>query len=140
MTKRLIAAIVSVVLVLSLAILGCANKASLERGEWHLESYGTIGRTQTIIPGSEISLEFDQDEDRIMGSAGCNSYSAGYEIMDRFISIGRLSSTSMFCQEGIMEQELEYLEILQKSESYYVMGRKLTILSSGSRVLEFNRR
>lgn len=122
-------------------MLGCLGKSAyLEREEWRLESYGTIGQTQLTIPGTEITLQFDKDENKIMGSAGCNSYFAAYDVWDRFISIGSLSQTRMYCQEGIMEQELKYLEILQKSESYMVQGNKLIILSSGSQILEFNPR
>jgi heat shock protein HslJ len=143
MTKQLITVIVSAILILPLGMLGCSDKSVyLERAEWVLESYGTVGQTQTTLPDTEITLAFDDEENGISGTAGCNDYFAEYDISDRFISIGRLGSTRMYCQDprGTMEQELEYLEILQKSESYIIQDNELIILSSGSQILEFNPR
>ena len=143
MTKQLITVIVSAILILPLGMLGCSDRSAyLEREEWLLESYGIVGHTQTTLLGTEITLAFDNEENGISGSAGCNDYFAEYHTSDRFISIGRLGSTRMYCQDpqGIMEQELKYLEILQKSESYVIQDNELIILSSGSQILEFNSR
>ena len=124
--------IVLVVLIaaLILAITGCSGSSSaeLEDIKWILESYGDRDNPRDVIEGTEVTATFNSEDDRVTGVAGCNNYFGGYEINDG-LSVGMIGNTEMWCgePEGRMDQETEYLKILQAAESYTVKGSTLTI-------------
>ena len=87
---------------------------------------GRQGVVSSII-GTEMTATFDADG-AVSGSAGCNSYSAGYEVAGDAITIlMSLSTTMMACAEpeGIMEQEQEFLTALQSAASDKITGDRL---------------
>jgi heat shock protein HslJ len=115
---------------LILAFTGCSGSTTnnLEDVKWVLESYGDRDNPKNVIEGTEVTATFNNEDDRVTGSAGCNQYFGGYEIKDG-LSVGMLANTEMWCgePEGRMDQETEYLKILQAAESYTVKGSTLTI-------------
>lgn len=118
-----------------------ASEAMLQDGTWRLESYGEPGNLKTVIQGTEISAEFDGSKETIKGSAGCNHYSGSYEVKGGQLTIpGPLAATEMYCMEptGVMDQEQEYLTILQLAESYEINGEELRI-NCGGQVLILKR-
>jgi len=115
---------------LILAFTGCSGSTAnkLEDVKWVLESYGDRDNPKNVIDETEVTATFNSEDDRVTGSAGCNQYFGGYEIKDG-LSVGMLANTEMWCgePEGRMDQETEYLKILQTAESYTVEGSTLTI-------------
>ncbi|MFC2024935.1 DUF4382 domain-containing protein [Chloroflexota bacterium] len=106
---------------------------------WILHSYGEPENLKDIIIDTEITAEFVSSEGTVKGSAGCNSYFGSYELEDSQLSVpGPVGATEMYCgnPEGIMDQEQEYLAILQLAESYEIDGDELRI-NCGSHVLVF---
>ena len=95
----------------------------------------------SVIIGSEISAYFGEDG-QLTGNAGCNSYSAAYEIDGDQITIGPAITTRMACTdpEGVMEQETAYLAALEMASSYqFEDGQRLILLDSeGRRVVNYN--
>lgn len=79
------------------------------------------GGVTSLLPGSNITAEFTA-EGRVSGSAGCNSYSGGYELEGTSIVFSPISSTRKMCAEpaGIMEQEILFLQALEKSDTYSI--------------------
>jgi hypothetical protein len=76
----------------------------------------------------------------LTGSAGCNRYTAAYEIDGDSISIGPAASTRMFCAEpeGVMEQETAYLAALELAASYAIQGDTLELWSAeGARLASY---
>ncbi len=111
----------------------------LEGNAWALESYGEPGNLKDVLTDTEITAEFVSSEGAVRGSAGCNSYSGSYEMEDSQLSVpGPIAATEMYCMEpeGAMEQEQEYLAVLQLAESYEIDGNELQI-DCGSQVLIF---
>jgi len=110
---------------------GCTSTESdgLEDVTWALEQYGEKGNLNDVIEGSTVTATFDSQEDRLQGSAGCNHYFGGYEVNKEKLSISQIGSTEMYCMdpEGVMDQEQDFLQILQKAESYRVYGNELRI-------------
>ena len=115
---------------LILAFTGCSGSSSdkLEDVKWVLESYGDRDNPRDVIEGTEVTATFNSEDNRVTGVASCNNYFGGYEIKDG-LSVGMLANTEMWCgePEGRMDQETEYLTILQAAESYTVKGSTLTI-------------
>ena len=91
---------------------------------WTVIGYnnGRGGVVSTII-GTELTAAFGSDG-TVAGSAGCNNYSAGYEIDGDAITVGLPVATMMACAEpeGIMEQEQEFLTALGTAATYQIQG------------------
>jgi heat shock protein HslJ len=130
-------AVLTVVMILSFT--GCNGSSSnaLEDVKWMLESYGNRDNPLDVLEGTEVTATFNSEDDRVTGSAGCNTYFGGYELKDG-LSIGMLANTEMWCgePEGRMDQETEYLKILQTAKSYTIKGSRLTI-DCGDNVLVY---
>lgn len=120
----------------------CAKTDSITTSDlggttWVLQSYGEPGNLKDVLTDTDITAEFISSQGTVEGSAGCNSYSGSYEVEDIQLSIpGPIAATEMYCMEpeGVMEQEQQYLEILQAAESYSVEDGKLQI-NCGDQVL-----
>ncbi len=111
----------------------------IEDTDWVLQSYGEFGNLKDVLTDTEITAEFVSSDGTVEGSAGCNSYSGSYEVKDSQLSIpGPIAATEMYCQEpeGVMEQERQYLELLQAAESYSVEDGELQI-NCGGQVLVY---
>jgi heat shock protein HslJ len=138
MKKKGIILLLLVVTVLVM-IPGCTNSSSikLEDTGWILDVYGDRDNPKAVIDGTEITTTFSSDDRNVSGSAGCNNYFGSYEVGDG-LAIGMLASTEMWCgePEGRMDQETEYLKILQTAESYTIKDDVLTI-DCGDNVLVF---
>lgn len=96
---------------------------------WQAISYNN-GREAVVslLNGSEITALFDE-EGNLSGSAGCNNYSAGYQVDGNNITISPAAATMMFCAEpeGVMEQETAYLAALTTAATYSVQGDQLEL-------------
>ena len=69
---------------------------------------------------------------KVSGSAGCNNYSAGYEISGTQISFGPAMMTRRQCAEpeGIMAQEQEFLQALAAAEQFMLTAGQLELRDS----------
>jgi heat shock protein HslJ len=115
--------------ILALSLAGCGGQtAGFEDVKWELESYGETGSLQPVIEGTTITATFDSSKRQVSGSAGCNTYFGDYKIDDG-LTVSMLANTEMYCMdpEGVMDQEKEYLDILQQAKSYKVSGDRLEI-------------
>ena len=140
MKKLLFMVILSVSIVAGFVACSTQNSATiLGDTKWFLRSYGEQGHFRPIIEGTEITATFDNTESRISGSAGCNTYFAGYEAEDGRLSISEMAYTERACLSpaGIMEQEQEYLYILANARSFQADDTTLTIFCSGGLQLYF---
>ncbi len=103
--------------------------AALVGTHWSLTSYNNgKGGMQSLIIGTEITADFNEDG-TMTGSAGCNDYSAPYEVSEDRISIGMVIRTEMACMdpEGVMEQETQHLASLQNAVIYTIRDDRLEI-------------
>lgn len=119
-----------------------AQSSELAGTGWTVIGYnnGRGGVVSTII-GTELTADFGADG-MLTGSAGCNNYSAGYELGGSNITIGPAAATRMACAEpeGIMQQEQEYLAALQTAATYQISGDRLEIRTAeGATVATFER-
>ncbi|MFC1981404.1 YbaY family lipoprotein [Chloroflexota bacterium] len=115
------------------------SAAGLEDTRWILISYGEPKYLRSVLPNTEITMEFVSVEKTVKGSAGCNSYFGSYEVEGDQLSIpGPIGVTEMYCMdpEGVMDQEQDYLATLQLAESYDIDGNELRI-QCGNKVLIF---
>lgn len=103
------------------------------------------GGVVSVVIGTQLTAAFGEDG-TLTGSAGCNNYSASYELdeaaglAEGAISIGPAASTRMFCAEpeGTMEQEAQYLAALEMASTYRIEGDRLQLRDeNGSLVAAF---
>jgi heat shock protein HslJ len=97
-------------------------------GVWDLLSYNNgQGGIQTVITGSATTADFTANW-KLSGSGGCNQYSAEYTTTaSNGITITQPITTLMACAEPVMQQETQYLSLLQKATKYEVSGDQLTL-------------
>jgi heat shock protein HslJ len=139
--KRLLG-MLSLLLILVLGLIACVTGTGedmLEDTTWVLDSYGEPGNLTAVIADIKITAEFISAEETVKGSAGCNSYFGSYELKGSKLSIpGPIGATERYCMEpeGVMDQEHDYLALLQSAESYEIDGNELQI-NCGSQVLIF---
>jgi heat shock protein HslJ len=96
----------------------------------------------SVLAGSEITAIFGEDG-KLSGSAGCNNYNATYTVDGSSIQIGPAATTRMMCQtpEGVMEQEMAYLNATQSAASYEIRGDSLTLQDAdGSTLAQYTRK
>ena len=135
--------IIFIVMLLLFAVFSfsaCSISGSkLDDTEWFLKSYGDQDDLRAIIDGTEITATFDNVEDKLSGSAGCNTYFAQYKTKGNELLISEMAYTEMYClsPEGVMEQEQEFLSLLEKAQSFEVDRTMLTISCSNGQQLYF---
>ena len=107
---------------------------------WQLNGYNNgRGGFMSVLADSEITAVFG-DDGSLAGSAGCNHYTASFEVDGEAIWIGPVGLTRMMCwdPEGIMEQESAYLAALESAATYQIKGALLEVRDSdGMRVLSY---
>lgn len=98
---------------------------TLDGTSWNVVNFNN-GREAvvSVLADTELTAVFDGSQ--ISGSAGCNSYFGSFSAADGEIEIGPLASTLKACpEEGVMEQEAEFLAALESAATYSIMGNRL---------------
>jgi heat shock protein HslJ len=103
--------------------------AASPTGSWSANGLLRDDAFRTLVPGTEITLTLGDDGD-VSGSAGCNTYTATYELDADTIEISQPAATFKSCAEpqGVMEQEQAYLSALPTAASYRLDGGSLQLL------------
>ncbi len=101
---------------------------------WYLSAFGD----QTILPGTEVTAQFDINEDgitgTISGTGSCNGYNAA--IGPNFV-IGPIASTLRACEPAVSQQETTYFSWLETAQGFSRVGDQLLIPTANG-VLTFN--
>jgi polar amino acid transport system substrate-binding protein len=110
--------------------------------KWQVRSYYDPSQAQGMaspLAGTQLSAEFgpSSQEGIVSGSAGCNTYTAGYTVDGDSLSISEAASTRMMCDQpqGIMDQETTYLAALQSASSFKLDAEQLHILNDTGEVV-----
>jgi heat shock protein HslJ len=125
------------VLVASVILSSCGllpgSKSGLDATKWQLQTMAGNPPPEAVV----ITAEFN--DGRISGSSGCNSYGAAYTIQDDKISLEAIAMTEMAClDEGVMESEAQFLELLGKAKSFQLNEDTLNLMDeAGNTTLTF---
>ncbi|WP_292518055.1 META domain-containing protein [Methanoculleus sp.] len=121
---------------------GSSTPAGLSGTSWTLTSLaGENGTLIPILDGTTVTASFSVDGN-VGGSAGCNSYGAGYTVDGANLTIEPAIRTEMYCNEppGLMDQEDRYLALLMDVASYRMEdGRLILTDSEGADLLVFEK-
>ena len=107
------------------------DETALEDNIWVLEKYGDTDNLIGILDDTEITIEFVSAKRTAKGFAGCNSYFVSYETDGNKLSMHKpIGVTAMYCTEpkGVIDQEQEYLKILQNAKTYKIEDEHLYIV------------
>ena len=127
-------------LILALILSACATASSNAPEElggrvWVLRSMAG----KPVLPGAQVTLEFNFDESSIGGNASCNSYFGGFKIRGQELTISETGSTMMACAEQErMQQESDYLQALSTVATYEIVNGELHLLTSDGQALIFS--
>jgi heat shock protein HslJ len=117
-----------------LLLAGCAsantppddNAPTLAGTFWRLTEYGTPGELQAPIDQYQPTLSIA--EGSLSGSTGCNTYGGEYRIEETTMTFGALAQTERAClEDGVMQQESRYMELLRNVESFALADDTLTL-------------
>jgi heat shock protein HslJ len=116
-----------------------SKPVDLSSNDWNLIGYND-GKEAfvSVILDTTITASFGTDG-KLSGLSGCNTYLADYTVDGEKISIGPAVTTRMFCAgEGVMEQEMAYLQALEKAATYQIEGEVLTLFdANGLRLAQY---
>lgn len=100
---------------------------------WEVVNYNNGSALVSVIGDTRITVEFDQDG-RVTGNSGCNTYFAAYQVNGINITIDSPGGTQQVCSEpdGIMEQEADFLTALQAAATFRIDGNMLEMLTAGN--------
>jgi len=122
-----------------LAIIGLSavSDDSLENEVWVAsETYTGSGASQPL-PGTVLTAIFDDGS--LTGTSGCNSYFASYTLDGDAIGVGPIGSTRAFCSDpdGVMDQESDYLALLELANRYERDDDTLTLLQDDTALIVY---
>jgi heat shock protein HslJ len=136
-------ALVGVTILIAVLLAACAaaepdpspvGGIALSGTEWVLTSLNG----DTPIEGTQITLSFG--EGSLEGSGGCNTYGGSYTASEDSLHLSDLYWTEMDClePEGVLDQEMAYLNALNAVASYRVDAGRLQLYDeAGTQVLVF---
>lgn len=101
-----------------------STAVALEGRTWRLVSIDG----HPALAGVRVTAIFEDEADRVAGSAGCNQYFGSAAVKGERLEVGGLGSTKMFCTtDGVMPQEGAYLDALGKATAYRLTGTELQL-------------
>jgi heat shock protein HslJ len=107
--------------------------------QWQLQSYGSPGDETIVIEGTQVTLEF-AEENRVVGSGGCNNYNGTFTDEGSSITFSAMVSTRRACvDENATAQEQAYLAALPAATGYALYNDVLTITYGDDQQLTFTR-
>lgn len=80
---------------------------------WVLSDWIAGNSSKMIAAEISITLNFDQQNNKLSGNSGCNQYFGNYNLDNDNLKADPMGSTMMFCTEEIMGMEQQYLSLLE---------------------------
>ena len=130
-----IAVVISIFAIMLSACAGSSptGQPDLEGTAWMLAAFNQ----NRPIEGTQLTITFEDGQ--VSGNAGCNSYGGSYQVKGDAISFDALYMTEMGCMEpeGVMDQELTYLELLGATRRFELVGGVLKIFADSEQTMTF---
>jgi putative lipoprotein len=95
---------------------------------WLAEDLGGRGVLDRVL----TTLTFERDS-MVVGSAGCNRYSAPAELDGAGLRFGQAAATRRACPPAVMDQEQRFFAALDETRRYRREGSKLWLLDEQGR-------
>jgi len=108
----------------------------INTSNWVLTEWSNDSLSVIISAEKPITLDFDELNKKLSGFAGCNQYFGNYKLENEVFSVGPIGGTMMLCAEGIMNQEMRFLGLLESGVNIS-MKNKFLILEDDYNQLKF---
>jgi heat shock protein HslJ len=110
--------------------------ARLDTDVWTLSEINE----EPLLEGTAITLQFLEGE--LVGFAGCNTYQGEYTAIDNgdntyTITITKIKTTRRLCPNDIMDQEKEYLTILEQATDVIIEENMITMNAPENEMIFF---
>lgn len=104
-----------------------AQSTNLSGTSWVVTGFNN-GKQAVVstLAGTDLTASFGADG-MLTGSSGCNTYRAAYQTEGNKISIEPAATTMMACEQGVMDQEAQYLAALATAAMYRIDGTNLEL-------------
>lgn len=113
-----------------------AQSQTLAGTSWRVTAYNN-GRQAVVgtLAGANLTMAFSGDG-RVAGSAGCNNFTAPYKLEGERLAIGPAAATRRMCAspERVMEQEQEFLKMLETVATARLEGDRLELRTAGDQL------
>jgi heat shock protein HslJ len=116
------------------------NAGQLAGYYWVLNDFGSQAQPQGVQENVVVSLQYDPEQGRVSGSAGCNNY-FGEAVIDEdqlTFSVGPLGMTRMACGEEIMQQEAAFVDLLARITRFVIQEETLVLFTDSDEMLTFS--
>lgn len=114
------------------------NKSALLNGKWELDYIGLASKPlDQLFSTQKPTLEFNTQEETLVGNGGCNNYSGTYKVDAHKLKFGAIASTKMACPT--LEGESAYFKNLGRITSFSVNNDQLTLISDDMAILRFKK-
>lgn len=108
----------------------------LTNTKWSLTSFTDNGK-ETKVTNDRAFMRLDDAKKSIGGNGSCNSFGGSYTINGNNISVSKVFSTKMFC-EDVQKTEDSFLRLLETVTKYEVKGKNLLMYNNEKVVLQFS--
>ncbi len=92
---------------------------------WQLSMLGTEAITADVTLHAPY-ITFSQDDNKVMGFAGCNRFSGNYDTLANSVNLTQLLTTKKMCFQQ-MNLETQFLTALSDTANYKVIDNTLTL-------------
>lgn len=106
--------------------------STLSQYEWRLMSLqgAKVGKG---ADGRMVSMNFNQETNRVSGYAGCNNYFSSFTVEGESLSIGALGMTRRFCEKKA-DLESRFSKMLTHAKFYQIDQDKLLLMDNEKNV------
>jgi heat shock protein HslJ len=125
--------------ILTLGLLTAACSATggtggtLDGTGWQLKTYDVSGTATNVPAGVVIDARFA--DGKVVGFAGCNTYTAPATIADAKLTVGPAATTMKACEPDVTAVEAAYLANLALSATFTATADALTIYGADGKQL-----
>jgi heat shock protein HslJ len=112
------------------------QKVNLLEDNWELTEMDGEA-VEDLFPHHHPTIEFKVKENQVTGFAGCNQYRGQLVLDESYLKVVGIVATKKACP--LLDEEEEFLAILQEIERYEVAGKELSLWSNGQLLLKFKK-
>jgi len=103
------------------------GQVGLTSTHWQLSMLGTEAITTDVTLHTPY-ITFNQDDNKVMGFAGCNRFSGNYDTLANSVNLTQLLTTKKLCFQQ-MNLETQFLTALSDTANYKIIDNTLTLYS-----------
>ncbi|MCP5169547.1 MAG: META domain-containing protein [Hahellaceae bacterium] len=99
------------------------------KGEWMATSIDSL----PVMEHSPTS--FQLKDGKVTGNAACNRYFGSFELNDDQLVFDQLASTQTYCADALMDQELRFLQTMERVAAWRIENGVLLLLDGNDEVI-----